>query len=177
VKSYGVSLTAGGTVGPFIGGSVSRAEYDQIDATTVFGLAGGYAIDFTPTKAVQFCPLVSFGYVSGQDFDVGFGRVSTSAHAFGVGGSIGRTVPASPDFDFIPFAGLSYILSRTSATLNGSSQSDSQDSWEIEAGAGFVMSRRFTLQPSISIPIGINGAKPTYQLTVGFNFGSSSPRR
>jgi hypothetical protein len=42
-------------------------------------------------------------------------------------------------------------------------------------GAGFVINRTLTLQPSAALPVGIDGAKPSFQLTFSLNFGSPKP--
>jgi outer membrane protein with beta-barrel domain len=165
-------------VGLFGAATVSRTEYDDIDGGgTVADLTAGYAIDLTPSKSVQFCPQAGFAYQSGPDIDTGFGTVSTSAHAFALGGSFGGSIPASPTLDFVPFAGAAYTISRTSVGAGGNSISDSEDYVALTLGAGFVINRALTLQPSVAIPIGLEGGKSSFQLAFAYNFGSTSPRR
>ena len=80
-------------------------------------------------------------------------------------------VPALIVEDFVPFAAASYVLARATATIGGTSDSDSQDYTEIDIGAGFVFNRTLTIRPSVAIPVGIDGAKSAFQLAFAFNFG------
>jgi hypothetical protein len=171
-KSYGVTMAAGAKTGPFASGGLSRIEYSDLDGSgTVVGLGAGYAIDVNPTKTVQFCPLAGFQYQSGPDIDLGGSTLSMSAHAVSLGGSLGGSVPMTPTLDFVPFAGASYIASRATGTLDGTSDSESQSYGEIDVGAGFVINKTLTLQPSVAIPVGVDGAKSAFQLAFAFNFG------
>src|SRR5689334_15383244 len=53
-KSYGVNLGFGSPSGPFVSGTVSRAEYDGVSGSgTLFGAQAGYALDLNPTKTAQ----------------------------------------------------------------------------------------------------------------------------
>jgi len=174
VKSYGVTMGVGSKDNPlFAQGHLGRAEYSDVDANgTLVGLGAGYAIDVNPTKTVQFCPIAAFNYQSGPDIDFGTSKISTTGRAFGIGGALGGTVPVSPTLDVVPFAAASYVLSRVSATLDGDTQSASKDYTEIDIGAGFVLNKTLTLQPAIAIPVGLDGAKSSFQLALSFNFGS-----
>jgi hypothetical protein len=176
MKSYGVSMAVGAKAGPFASGSLSRSEYSDIDGSgTSVGIGAGYAIDLNPVKTVQLCPHAGFVYQSGPDIDLGTSTITTSAHAVGFGGSIGNTVPLGPTVDFVPFAGASYLHSSATATFDGTSDTESQDYGEIDVGAGIVLNKTLTLQPSVAIPVGIDGAKSTFQLVFAFNFGSAKP--
>jgi Outer membrane protein beta-barrel domain len=178
LKTYGAQFGVGAEVGPFGSASLSRAEYDNAsEAGVVLGLNAGYAIDLTPTKNVQFCPVAGFAYQSGPNVQSTFGDVSASAHAIGFGGSFGGIVPMSPTFDFVPFAGASYLVSQTSVSIGGNSGSVSENHGEVNVGAGFVLNRTLTLQPSVSIPVGVDNAKTSFQIAFAFNFGSSPARK
>ena len=126
---------------------------------------------------MQFCPVASFAYQSGPNVQTPVGDISASAHAIGFGGSFGGIVPMSPTLDFVPFAGASFLASRVSASFGGTSESASKNYGEVNVGAGFVLNRTLTLQPSVSIPVGLEGAKTSFQIAFAFNFGSSSARK
>ena len=112
-KSYGAQFGVGADAGPFGSASLSRAEYVGVsEAAVLLGLDAGYAIDLTPAKNMQFCPVASFAYQSGP---TPIGTISVSAHAIGFGGSFGGIVPMSPALDFVRFAGASYLVSRYSS--------------------------------------------------------------
>jgi len=55
----------------------------------------------------------------------------------------------------------------------GTSESSSENYGVVKVGAGFVSNRTLTLQPSVSIPVGLEGAKTSFQIVVALNFGSS----
>ena len=81
-------------------------------------------------------------------------------------------MPVGPTVDFVPFAGAAYFVSRASASAGDVSESESQDYTEIDVGAGFVINKVLTLQPSVAIPVGVDGAKSTFLLAFAFNVGS-----
>ena len=179
VKSYGASLAVGTNSGPFALGGVSRTEYSDLDGSgldgsgTSFGISAGYAIDLNPTKTMQVCPYADFDHESGPDIDVGLYTLSTSADAVGFGGSFGGAVRVGPTLDLVPFAGTTYFVSRAWGTLDGETNSESYRYGLIDVGAGFVINKVLTLQPAVSIPIGVEGAKSTFRLDVSYNFGSA----
>lgn len=173
VKRYDVSMAAGAKAGPFASGTMSRAEYSDIDGSaTVLGVGAGYAIDLNPAKTVQFCPLARFSHQSGPDIDFGTSTITTSFRSFGLGGSLGVVLPIGPTVDFVPFAGASYFVEHASAS-GGTFDPDTQDETKVNVGAGFVVNKTLTLQPSVVIPVGNDGAKSVFQLAFAFNFGSA----
>jgi hypothetical protein len=173
-KSYGLTLGVGSKAGAFGSATLSRGEYSDVDASsTAVGVGAGYAFDLNPTHTAQFCPQLSLIHQSGPDIDLGGSALSVTSHAVALGGSLGELVPLTPTLDLVPFGGASYVMSRATATFAGDSQSDSQDYSEIDVGAGFVFNKTFTLQPSLAIPVGLDGAKMSFQLAFAFNFGGA----
>ena len=176
VKSYGVNMAVGAKAGPFVSGSLSRTEYSDIaDNGTLVGLGAGYAFDLNRTKTVQFCPEVSFRHESGPEIEYLGSTISTSADAVGFGGVFGGVVPVTPTLDVVPFAGGAYVITQAWATLGRESESESLRYGEVDVGAGFVINKTLTLQPSVALPVGIEGAKSSFQLAFAFNFGSPKP--
>jgi len=172
-KSYGGGLAFGSSNSLWAGATGSRTQFDGVDAgATSMSVEGGYSIAMNTERTVQLCPLVGFAYQSGPDFDTGFGTVNSSARAFAFGGTIGTTVPMSPTFDFVPFGGATYELDHVTGSFNGLSSSGDQNYTNITLGAGFVFNKTLTIQPSVSIPAGLDGAKPTYGISFAFNFGT-----
>ena len=53
---------------------------------------------------------------------------------------------------------------------------DSSDYGVAKVGAGFIVNRQLTLQPSVSIPFGEDGAKSSFTLAFAYTFGSSANR-
>ncbi len=172
-KAYGGELAFGSSNSLFASADISTTRFDDVDASaTGFSVEGGYSIAMNTQRTVQLCPIVGFAYQSGPNFDTGFGTVNTSVQSFAFGGLIGTTVPLSPTFDFIPFGGALYELDRVSGSLSGISSSSNQNYTNIQLGAGLVFNKVLTIQPSVSIPAGLSGAKPTYAIAFAFNFGT-----
>ena len=65
---------------------------------------------------------------------------------------------------------------RATASLNDNSMSTSSDYGVAKVGAGFIVNRQLTLQPSVSIPFGEDGAKSSFTLAFAYTFGSSAKR-
>jgi len=173
-KSYGLNTAVGSRSGLFGYGDVGRAEFSDIDSKgTLYDIGAGYAFDLNSTRTLQFCPEIEVSHQSGPNFDYAGSTLTTSADAVGFGGSLGEVVPVTPTLDVVPFVGAAYAISQAWATYDGQSDTDSERYGEIDVGAGFVIHKTLTLQSSIAIPVGIEGAKSSFQLAFGFNFGSS----
>ncbi len=174
VKSYGLTLGVGAKTGPFAQANLARAEYPDFDRTgTIVGVSAGYAIDLIPTHKLQFCPLVRLSHQSGPDIDFGTSTIDISFRDVGVGGSFGGVVPVTTTLELVPFAGASFFSERFSATYPGNNQSDSANSGLADVGAGFVINKTLTIQPSVSIPFGFEGARGAFHLAFALNFGGS----
>jgi hypothetical protein len=176
-KSYGAQFAVGSATGPFATAGLSAVQYDGIDSNGLsMGVSAGYSVDLTPKGTAQFCPLVGFVYQNGPDIETSFGTISSSFHAFELGGSFGGIAASSPGFDFVPFAGASFVLAQASASASGISQSENSNYGVVSAGAGFVINRTLTIQPAVNIPVGLDGGKASFSLSVGFNFGTAKPK-
>ena len=62
--------------------------------------------------------------------------------------------------------------SRAKRSSSGFSESASENYGVLSIGAGFVMNHTVTLRPTASFPVRLKGAKPSFGLSLGFNFGS-----
>jgi hypothetical protein len=173
-KGYGLEMGVGAKDGVYAEANVSRSEFSDIDGSGKgVGLGAGYAINVNPAHTVQFCPLVSAAFQSGPDIDYGNSTIETSIRAFGFGGTLGGAVPVTSTLDLVPFAGALFVTERLSATLDGTSDSQSANSGLLDVGAGFVINKTLTLLPSVSVPFGIDGGKSSFELAISLNFGSA----
>jgi len=171
-KGYGVSVAAGAGSGVYAWGGLSRIEYSDLDGSSKsVTLGAGYAINLNRSRTIQFCPEVGYQRVSGPDIQYAGYTITTSARASSYGGSFGGTVAVLPSLELVPFIGAYYVTSRATATLVTDSRSESQNYGEFDVGAGFVISKLLTLQPSVAIPFGVAGAKSTFGIGLSFNFG------
>jgi hypothetical protein len=172
VKGFGANVAFGAPQNFWVTGEVTKVDYDDVsESATVFGATGGYSMPMNPEKTIEFCPVVSFNYQTGPNFSSVLGKADISDRAFGLGGSFGGVASTSPSFDFIPFAGGQFVMDRGTVKINGSSTSDSQNFGVISVGAGFVLNKTVTIRPIAEFPVGLDGAKPSYGIGVGFNFG------
>jgi hypothetical protein len=171
--AYGGALAIGAPTGPFADASLSRASYDGAtsDATS-FTIGVGYAIEVTPTGRVQFCPRIAHLRLTGPDIDTVFGVVKQKHRASEVGASLGGVVPVSPRMEVVPFAGAAYVATRSTLDFEqGGAETGTDDSGELQLGAGLVLDRRLTLQPSVVFPLGSGGGDSMFQLLLAWNFG------
>jgi hypothetical protein len=49
---------------------------------------------------------------------------------------------------------------------------DSQAGGILDLGAGLIFGNRFTVRPSVAVPLGFDNADPRFGLAVGFSFGN-----
>jgi hypothetical protein len=111
-------------------------ENAAADGTTVVGGFLGKPMFVDAKKTVEMCPQ---GYAQ-------FGENSTNAFGFGV--SFGRTF-AQTSFDIIPFG---------SATLSRDDYGPVDDmNITLQLGAGFVLSKKWTVRPYLTLPLSDNG--------------------
>ena len=171
-KSYGVDMAVGAKSGGYVSGGLSRLEYRDIDGSAKsVALGAGYAINLNPARTVQFCPEVGYQRVSGPDIQYAGYTITTSARAVSYGGSFGGRVAVLPALDLVPFTGAYYVSTRATETLVSDSRSESWSYGEFDIGAGFVINKTLTLQPSVVIPFAVSGAKSTFEIGLAFNFG------
>jgi len=171
-KSYGVNLAAGASSGVYAWGGLSRIEYSDVDGSgKAVGLGGGYAINLNRSRTVQFCPEAGYRRVSEPDIQYAGYTITTSAREVFYGGSFGGAVAIAPLLDVVPFAGAYYASTRVTQTLVIDSRSETQNYGEFDVGAGFVINKSLTLQPSVVIPFGVSGAEATFDIGFAYNFG------
>lgn len=174
-KAYNALLALGKVEGPFAGLTLSSYDFDDVDeGATEFSAHVGYSIPVGASKKVEFCPVAMVEHLAGPKFDTGFGTAEVSGNGFGVGGTFGGAASTSPNFDFVPFAGLMYLHASSSFEFQGTKETQSDDFGKLDLGAGFVLNRVVTVQPSVAIPFGLDGADPVYSLSITINIGKSS---
>jgi len=179
--SIGGGVSAGIERGAFGSIAINRYSGDDdagTDAVTGFGLQAGYELSLKSAKTTKVsswsvCPVASFAQakqsVSVLDDDFDF-----TARTFTAGVAAGTAIAASPKVDIAPFASLSLMRISMSADGPGVFEdifSDSETGLALDLGAGFIISRIFTVRPAISIPIGFDGADAQFGVSFHMNFG------
>jgi hypothetical protein len=94
-----------------------------------------------------------------------------SSRTFAFGGSVGVGVGGSSQVRILPNA--SFQFANTRATLdNGTISSSASESYGLlTLGSGFVFNSRFSLNPSLSFPVGLDGGDVSFGLIGAMNFG------
>jgi hypothetical protein len=174
VKSYGAAFALGQRVGPFGSVELARNEYDPSGNSTSLAVSAGYAIEAQANKKVQFCPHLTFGHEFMEDAETPLGTIESSANMFGLGATVGATTALTPTADFVPFASAHYVTVRAKQSVGNSSATFSDDYLALGVGAGFVLNRTVTIQPAVTVPLGLEGGNALFTIAFALNFGSAA---
>jgi hypothetical protein len=180
--SLGGGVSAGVERGVFGSVAINRLSADDdagTDAVIGFGLQGGYELNIASSASKKVsswsvCPVASFTQAK-QSFSEFDEDVDFTARTFAAGVSAGTAIAASPKVSIAPFATLSVMRLSVSTDGLGDEFDDllsaSETGLALDLGAGFIISRLFTVRPAISVPIGFDGADAQFGVSVHFNFG------
>lgn len=186
-KLYGAQFAYGHKAGAFGAASIAKVEIDGApENETMFGVEAGFSAPLGQDRKTELCPVLSLDFESGPDVDAtGVGQFETSGRTLALGASIGSPMRSTPTSDIIPFA--SALYTNATVTLKGSALGQSfnvsvtDDFLDLTAGAGFIMNKVFTIQPSLSYPIGMEDdgsgdSRLVFNILLSYNFGSAGTR-
>jgi hypothetical protein len=74
---------------------------------------------------------------------------------------------------FAPFGTVSFAYRRATVDAGRTSATADDVGGVIDLGAGFIFTNRFTIRPSVSIPVGFDDSDARFGIAVGFNFGGN----
>lgn len=175
-------VSFGGT-GAFGQVSIGTATYDNIDGSSLlFGAGAGYQIPLGQKRLAHLCPTASLGLASGPNnldvFGDGSVVVDLSETDLSFGMSLGVLASQSPQAQIIPTGSISLVSATVKASddVSGASDSQTETFGLLGFGIGFVFNQVITARPSVSIPVGLDGASTTFAATFSVNFGRKSPR-
>lgn len=172
-NSYGAGLAIGSTrSGPFASANGFAVEYDGLEEMGT-GFSVGAGMPFRAINSLEFCPLIGFSHESLNLDDPDVGTLSLSLRSFSFGGSLGGVAAASPGFELMPYAAAHFVASKATASALGESASENDSLLGVAVGAGFVLRRVVTIQPSISYAFGVEEADPVFSIAIGVNFGQA----
>jgi hypothetical protein len=122
------------STGLYGGARISILDPDAGDQTTQFGGFIGKPMSVDAKKTVEMCPegFVMFG--------------ENSSNIIGAQVSFGRAFPQT-SFDIIPFGNAAFYRADPGGNLDANFELD------INVGAGFVLNKKWTIRPSLSIPL------------------------
>jgi hypothetical protein len=169
--AFGGSFGYGAPTGLYGKAGVGTTSYDGLDASSFdFGVSGGYQIKLKPSQKTEVCPVASLSFGSGPN-DVG-GDIDMSSRNISFGAAAGMSVGHNPRLMILPNASFQFANTRLeieSATLSGA---NSESYGLLTLGTGFVFNSRFSVNPSISIPVGLSGSDAAFGLAGAINFGN-----
>ena len=150
---------------------IGTTSYDALNGSSFdFSASGGYQIPLHAKQTAELCPVASLSVGSGPNDVLGSG-VNLSSRTFAFGASTGVILGTNPQLRFLPNASFQFANTRASADDGTTSSSDSQSYGLLTLGTGFVFNSRFSLNPSISLPIGLDGGDTSFGLMGAMNFG------
>ncbi len=170
-NSFGGTFGYGAPKGLYGKAGIGTTSYDGFDGSSFdFGVAGGYQVPLHSSRVAELCPVASLSLGSGPNDILGTG-VDMSSRTLAFGASIGALVNRNPQLRILPNASFQFANSRVTLDDGTDSASGSQSYGLLSLGAGFVFNSRFSLNPSISIPVGLDGGDASFGLIGAMNFG------
>jgi hypothetical protein len=150
---------------------IGTTSYDAFNGSSVdFSVAGGYQIPLQTSRTAELCPVASLSIGSGPKDIVGSG-VDMSSRTFALGAAVGALVGHSTQVRILPNASFQFASTRVSLDDGTTSSAGSESYALLTLGTGFVFNSRFSVNPSINIPVGLNGSSASFGLVGAMNFG------
>jgi hypothetical protein len=150
---------------------IGTTSYDGLDGSSFdFAVGGGYQIPLHTSRTAEFCPIASLGLSSGPNDALAQG-VDLSGRTFAFGGSVGGIEGQSAQMQIVPNASFQFANTRATVDFGTNSESNSESYGLLTLGSGFVFSQRFSLNPSVSIPVGLDGSSASFGIAGAINFG------
>jgi hypothetical protein len=97
--------------------------------------------------------------------------VDMSTRTFAFGAAMGAHVGNNPQLQIVPTASFQFANTRVSMDDGTDSASGSESYAMLTLGTGFVFNSRYSLNPSISLPIGFEGRDASFGLAGAIHFG------
>jgi hypothetical protein len=170
-SSFGGTFGYGVPNGLYGKAGIGTTSYDAFDGSSFdFGVGGGYQIPLHTSRKAELCPIANLSFGSGPDDVLGSG-VDMSSRTFSFGAAIGALVGQSPQMQILPNASFQFANTRAEIDDGTSSSSGSESYGLLTLGTGFVFNSRFSLNPSISLPIGLEGSDASFGLSGAIQFG------
>lgn len=166
-SSFGGTFGYGMPTGLYGKAGIGSTSYDGLDGSSFdFGVGGGYQIPLQSSRKAELCPIASLSFGSGPNDVLGSG-VDMSTRNFAFGAALGAQVGNSPQMQILPNA--SFQFANTRVEIDDVAGSESYGL--LTLGTGFVFNSRFSVNPSISIPMGLDGSDTSFGLAGAINFG------
>jgi hypothetical protein len=166
-SSFGGTFGYGMPTGLYGKAGIGSTSYDGLDGSSFdFGVGGGYQIPLQSSRKAELCPIASLSFGSGPNDVLGSG-VDMSTRNFAFGAALGAQVGNSPQMQILPNA--SFQFANTRVEIDDVAGSESYGL--LTLGTGFVFNSRFSVNPSISIPVGSDVYDTSFGINGAINFG------
>ncbi|HEY7634887.1 MAG TPA: hypothetical protein VH763_05060 [Gemmatimonadales bacterium] len=170
-NSFGGTFGYGVPKGLYGKAGIGTTSYDGLGGSSFdFNVGGGYQVPLHASRVAELCPVASLSLGSGPNDIVGTGA-DMSSRTFAAGASVGALLGRSPQLRFVPNASFQFANTRVKLDDGTDPASDSQTYGLLSLGTGFVFNSRFSLNPSISIPVGLDGGDASFGIIGAMNFG------
>ena len=169
-SSFGGTFGYGQPNGLYGKAGIGTTSYDAFDGSSLdFGVGGGYQIPLQTSRA-ELCPIASLSFGSGPNDVIGSG-VDMSTRNFAFGAAFGALVGHSTQMQILPNASFQFANTRLKIDDGTTSAAGSESYGLLTLGTGFVFNSRFSVNPSVSIPMGLDGSDASFGLAGAINFG------
>ena len=169
-SSFGGTFGYGQPTGLYGKVGLGTTSYDAFDGSSLdFGVGGGYQIPLHTSRKAELCPIASLSFGSGPNDLVG--GVDMSSRNFAFGAAVGALVGNSTQMQILPNASFQFANTRVAFDDGTTSLAGSESYGLLTLGTGFVFNSRFSINPSISIPMGLDGSDASFGLNGAINFG------
>jgi hypothetical protein len=166
-SSFGGTFGYGRPTGLYGKAALGTTSYDGLDGSSLdFGVGGGYQVPLHSSRKAELCPIASLSFGSGPNDMLGTG-VDMSTRNIAFGAALGAQVGNSPQMQILPNA--SFQFANTRIELDDAAGSESYGL--LTLGTGFVFNSRFSLNPSISLPVGSDVYDTSFGINGAINFG------
>jgi hypothetical protein len=170
-SSFGGTFGYGTPKGLYGKAGVGTTSYDALSGSSLdLNLGGGYQIPLHASRVAELCPVASLSVGSGPNDVLGSG-VDLSSRTFAFGAAIGALVGHSSQMRILPNASFQFANTRATVDDGTTSASGSESYGLLTLGTGFVFNSRFSVNPSINIPMGLDGSSTSFGLSGAINFG------
>ena len=151
--------------------ALGTTSYDGIDGSSLdFGVSGGYQIALKSSRPVEVCPVASLSIGSGPNDVLGTGT-DMSSRTFSMGAAVGAQLGNNPQLQIVPNASFQFANTRLSLDDGNASVSGSESYGLLTLGTGFVFNSRYSLNPSVSLPMGYDGSDASFTIAGAIHFG------
>ena len=170
-SSFGGTFGYGTPKGLYGKAGIGATSYDALSGSSLdLTFAGGYQIPLRTSRTAQVCPIASLSFGSGPKNVLGSG-VDMSSRTFAFGAAIGGLVGHSTQMQILPNASFQFANSRAVVDDGTTSTAGSEGYGLLTLGTGFVFNSRFSVNPSLTLPMGLDGSSTSFGLSGAINFG------